>query len=294
MKTQGIIKIEGKELGPIVGIMGICHGNEGVGKIALDFLRNFFKTNELKRGTLYLIEGNQKAFKENTICIDNNLNRIFVEEENMPEDIVYDGYEYARQKELKPILEELDFFLDIHAANKKSPPFSITTESDDLSIKLAKIMPVDFFSYAWDDYIKGTTIQWVEKHGGTGITIECGDTNSENEKEIAIEASKIFLKYLGLYDFMDVKIKDKDKCLTLIRKEPVINKDSFDYVKNFENFDIVKSGELIAEDSEKKYIATNGGNSKTEEFVIVFPTNVDFIRTGAIKEAYLLGEFKLF
>ena len=81
MKTQGIIKIEGKELGPIVGIMGICHGNEGVGKIALDFLRNFFKTNELKRGTLYLIEGNQKAFKENTICIDNNLNRIFVEEE---------------------------------------------------------------------------------------------------------------------------------------------------------------------------------------------------------------------
>ena len=44
--------------------------------------------------------------------------------------------------------------------------------------------------------------------------------------------------------------------------------------------------EEIAFDSKKRYIAPDQDN-----LAIVFPTKIESIRSGAIKEAYLLGEF---
>lgn len=61
---------------------------------------------------------------------------------------------------------------------------------------------------------------------------------------------------------------------------------SFEYVRSYVNFEQIASGEEIAHDSRKRYLAP-----EQDGLAIVFPTKIESIRSGAIKEAYLLGEF---
>jgi succinylglutamate desuccinylase len=283
---NGVEYLKGKSDGPTVGIMGICHGNEAVGLKALQYLKNHFQAHQLEKGELFLIQGNPKAYQQQQLCIDYNLNRLFLAEEYIPAQVSRNSYEYRRAAVLKPILKDLDFFLDLHATNKKSPPFSSVSPNVSTSpaIELASLLPVEFYSYGWAGKLHGSARDWVFKSGGISVTIECGHTDYPEGEEIAIEASKRFLQYLGLYHFGCELVKIR-RHLIVSHLEIVQNQQTFRYLKNYQNFQPLQAGEIIAQDASKIYQAQH------ENQVIVFPTSEEHIRTGAIKEAYLLGEF---
>jgi len=285
-RTEGIQVFQARKPGPRVGIMAICHGNEGVGLKALEYLNGYFQTNSLAKGSLFLIQGNPRAYEQKKLCVDHNLNRLFLETKDIPSCIDRQSYEYQRSLVLKPILKNLDFFLDLHATNKPSPVFSLSRDPHDgPSTKLGSILPVDFYSYGWKEKITGTTIDWVIKYDGVGVTIECGDTKSYQEGErVAILASQRFLQYTGLQDF-GCSLQAVKRYLVVTHLEMVQHKESFCYLNDYKNFQPLKMGEVIAKDACKTY-RVEGHNQ-----VIIFPTNQDYIRSGAIKEAYLLGEF---
>ena len=72
-----------------------------------------------------------------------------------------------------PLLASLDYLLDIHSTGNPGPVFSILKTDDPIHREYSSILPVEFYSIGWDDIIIGTTCDWVDAHGGVGITIEC-------------------------------------------------------------------------------------------------------------------------
>jgi succinylglutamate desuccinylase len=275
--------IQGKKPGYKVGVIGAIHGDESVGIAALDFLKEFFEAHDLNAGELYLITGNPKALNKNIICIDDNLNRMF--NTNDVIDCTNSmSYEYKRSRELMPLLASFDYMLDIHSTNQPGPVFSIIKKEDMLHKKIASLLPVDFYTYNWNDHITNTTCDWVNKNGGVAITIECGDHTHEYGSQAAIKASKIFLQSIQMHNF-DLDIHPIKKSIKIIGSEYVQDKDSFAYCNRYNNFQNILPGEQIAQDNIKKYITPYEKDLK-----IIFPTKIESIKSGSIKEAYLLGK----
>lgn len=265
--------------------MAVTHGDEPAWLSAHEFLRNFFDRNSLSSWELYLIEWNPEAAKEWKICLEANLNRLFRDDEHLTKK-QRNSKEYKRSRELMPILASLDFFLDIHSTNNPWPVFSILKKIDDEHRHFASILPVEFYSLWWGDSIVWTTCDWVDINHGVWITIECGEHTNPQWGLVAIEAAKIFLQETGIYNFWTPYI-NQERCLEVLGKENVIDKESFCYKKQYINFEPLQSQEIIAEDKQRQYLAPFGKKN-----VIIFPTNIESIRSGAIQEAFLLGTFR--
>lgn len=125
----GVIRIEGEEAGPEVGIMACTHGNEPAGLAAFGWLWQQRKA--LKRGRVHLILNNIQAagryfteaedlsFTAHYRFVDRDMNRLKPGWEQ-------DGsYESERVKALQPLLQRLDYVLDLHSTSSPSEPMLI-------------------------------------------------------------------------------------------------------------------------------------------------------------------------
>ena len=286
MNIEGIKVFKGNGPGPKVGIMAITHGDEPCGLDAHLWIEEYLEKNSLEKGTLYLIKGNIEGYNKNLICIDDNLNRIFTKDIVSELSKKPDSYELNRALKLMPILKKLDYFLDIHSTNKESTPFSLLFNKDKQMEDIAMLMPVDFYSFGWGKFIKGTTTNFVVEYGGNAIAIECGSHLNPRAGEYAIQASKVFLHTLGLIKVTHPKWVKNNNYMEVISQEKVSDRKTFKYLKEYINFQPIGQNEVIAEDNNKKYIAPNKKNLH-----IIFPTKLESIKSGAIKEAYLIGKF---
>lgn len=286
MLKNRVEKIIGLVKGPIIGIMAITHGDETAGLEAHAYLRNYFKHNKLEKGEIWLMTGNDKANKLSQRCIKHDLNRLFLADNNpFLNNIDKQSYDFKLSRELMPYLEQLDYFFDIHSTTRPSVAFSLCLGSSKPETDLAKGFPVTFYASSFEGYIHGTTIEWVKKHGGVGVAVECGFQDDPQTKEIAISCVKSFLGHLGIKDFARYKMSTQ-KSLTIVGSRTIIDKDTFDYLKEYKNFDPIKAGELIAKDNKVEYRAPD-----IENLSLIFPVSIKSVRNGSNTEAYFLGQF---
>ena len=281
---DGILVIKSEKVGPRVGVMAVTHGDEPAWIAAHKYLASYFEENKLASWEVLLILWNPSAYQKKTICIEENLNRLFTEDSFLS-DHQKNSFEYTRSRQLMPIIGQLDYLLDIHSTNNPGPVFSIVKSNHQKCWDLASILPVEFVSSGWNPYISWTTCDWIEKSGWVGITIECGDHNNPLGAKIAIQSTKKFLQAIGCYNFRE-EISICKKHFKVLSREAICDASTFQYSRTYINFEKIKPMEEIAFDSKKRYIAPDQDN-----LAIVFPTKIESIRSGAIKEAYLLGEF---
>lgn len=121
----------GEQPGPSLLIIGGTHGNEILGVLVADMLRESLenKTLVLKAGTVRLLLGNPRAIEadERTAPGGSDLNRIFLPE--VLEGREERGWEGRRARRVAKDIRASDIVIDLHSTNKPSPAFVCAAET---------------------------------------------------------------------------------------------------------------------------------------------------------------------
>ena len=121
-----ILTLDSRFSGPHVLVTAVVHGNEPCGAIAIDwYLKNNFRPKEGKLTFGFMnIEAYLAFDPENpnrTRWVDEDFNRLWapgvLEEKNGSK-----TYEFFRANEVKDIISDADFLLDIHSMQKPCVP----------------------------------------------------------------------------------------------------------------------------------------------------------------------------
>lgn len=268
MITSKIIEINSDKPGPTLGIIAGVHGNETAGVFALQQL---LPTLSVAKGRLLVAFANPEAIEQNVRMVNKNLNRCFIESNNgdTPEDI--------RARELMEMFDRCDALLDIHMFyDDDGAPFVIC---EDNAIDLASKFDVDIISTNWTKVEPGGSDGYMYLKGKIGICIECGPISKA--KDYTVFAKKSIFQFLKYFDMTSESVSFSSKKKRVIKASRVVCKksDNFALSEGLRNFDKLQSGQILAVENNKKYIA---GASEC----IIFPHYN--ARVG--EEAYILGK----
>lgn len=265
---ETIIKKESEILGKSLAVFCGVHGNERAGILAVQKAIDEIK---IKQGKVYFVFANPLAIEKNVREIDINLNRCFDRKNNL------NTYEHNRANELMNILDNCDALLDLHSSNNpNTTPFIIT----DNGLDFVKNLNLEIIVTGFDKVEPGATDGYMFNNNKMGVCLECGYAE-EGKKNLNVAYDSI-IQFLQYYDVID-KLHDinhvKQRILNVDEVQFVTDK-SFDLIRNFDDFETIPAGTLIAKDNFKEY--------KTDkERVILFGLKGSTIGT----EAYILGNW---
>lgn len=252
--------IEGKKNGPCVVIMGAVHGNERLGEALITRLLHDIKPENL-HGELILIIGNPDAYADHKRFIDSDLNRLFGPQietlmKKPPHPL---NREEKRAVEIAPFLQEADYLLDIHSTIKPSVPF-VYCENTKAHLDLAYLFETEYLvspaSHCRIPDLTSCSDNYVDQHGGIGITYEAGWHRGPTIFPEVIAKTYQFLYAAGSLE----PISNSKKSKKLPKKVAISDyfiphSTDFHFKKDFSNFDCVEKNEVIAEDKGKFYKA---------------------------------------
>lgn len=170
---KSLVKVPGdKKLA--LTVSGIVHGNETVGLAVLNEFIHLLLTGTIDcRIPMGLFLGNVPAARANTRFVERDLNRCFGRESIPPKTA-----EEKRALALSPLLKESMWYFDMHQTNRPAEePFFIFPYAKDnfffaqnLSSHTAIVTHINS-NFSSEGLC---TDEYVNRHGGIGITLECG------------------------------------------------------------------------------------------------------------------------
>ena len=192
--------------GPHVMVNAVTHGNELCGAIAVD--RLFKMKLQPVRGKLTLAFANVAAFHSfdpalphASRYIDEDFNRVWTK-------ATLDGprqsVELTRARAMRPIIEQVDFLLDIHSMHDPHGPVMISGPLDK-GLALSKQTGVPEFIVADAGHANGTRMR---DYGGFGdpasnkaaLLVECGQHWERASEHLAWQTIWRFLRALDVVD----------------------------------------------------------------------------------------------
>ena len=276
--VEYITTIDSGKAGPHVMVNAVTHGNELCGAIALDRL---FKMNvRPTRGKLSLSFANVAAFHSFNPAlphasrfIDEDFNRVW---SSATLDGSRQSAELTRAREMRPIIDEVDFLLDIHSMHDPHGPVMISG-SLDKGIALSKQTGVPEFIVADAGHANGTRMR---DYGGFGdpaspkaaLLVECGQHWERASEDLAWQTVWRFLRAL---DVVDAALAESQIERTLLPQQKVVrvteaviaNGSDFKFATGLRGLSIVpKRGDLIAHDDGRPVLAPY------DDCVLIMPT----------------------
>lgn len=283
--------------GPHVMINAVTHGNEICGAIAVD--RLFRMGVRPARGKLSLSFANVEAFHRfdpaqphASRFVDEDFNRVWTP-------ATLEGprrsVELARARAMRPVIDQVDFLLDIHSMHDPHGPVMISGPLDK-GIALAKRVGVPEFIVADAGHANGTRMR---DYGGFGdpaspknaLLVECGQHWERASEHLAWQTCWRFLSVLEVVD-RDLAAAEIDRqsppAQKLVRITDALIASSLDYrfVDGLRGLSVVpRAGDLIATDAGKPVRAPY------DNCVLVMPTLVHVkpgltaVRIGRLDEA---------
>ena len=243
---QGVVSIDSTVAGPRVVMFGGIHGDEVSGVHAIEklFFDLYGGKRRLLRGTLTLARGNESALSVERRYIKHNLNRMF--RDDYGPEIDKTSYEYARAQELKPLLENCDYFLDLHSAPTAQEPFLVVEAG-----------PADFYAQlgiqrlmtGWSKFSGGTTggdaENYANSHGAKAATLESGCHFEKSSIDVADKAALSFLSILEMIEPGERPTPVPSERYDVYK---VVTKDfeDFRYAGDVKNFQFFKKNEAFA------------------------------------------------
>jgi len=235
----GVIRITTDGAGPRVVMFSGVHGDElsgihAVEKLFFDFLTG---ARTLLKGSLTLARGNARAIAAERRYVTYNLNRMYKDEYGP--DIDRNEYEYKRAQELKSILRDCDYFLDLHSAPIAQEPFLIAEQH---AIDFFARLGLPYIIMGWNRFSGGTTggdgENYANAHGAKAATLESGSHFEKRSNDVAYRTVITMLSLLGMIEpVADEKRADAE----IIDMYAVVTKEADDFryageVRNFQRF----------------------------------------------------------
>ena len=167
-----------------------------------------------------------------------------------------------------------DAVLDIHSGrNHGLNPFIICEER---SFPIARCLGPDLICAGFAEYEPGGTDGYMYRANNVGICIECGQHEESSSEHVAYQAIMNFLGKAGHCQSVAFEKEVKVIRLFQLYKNDF---DSFNFVKNFKEFEKLKKGQLIGFDGKVEVFAP-------KDCQIIFPVP----RSSVGQECFLLAE----
>ena len=276
--VEYVTTIDSGKAGPHVMVNAVTHGNELCGAIAVDRL---FKMNvRPTRGKLTLSFANVAAFHSFNPAlphasrfVDEDFNRVW---SSHTLDGARQSAELTRARAMRPIIDQLDFLLDIHSMHDPHGPVMISGPLDK-GIALSKQTGVPEFIVADAGHANGTRMRDYGGFGDsashkTALLVECGQHWERASEELAWQTVWRFLRALDVVDaaLAESQIGNAavpDQKVVRVTEAVIANGSDFKFAAGLRGLSIVpKRGDLIAHDDGKPVLAPY------DDCVLIMPT----------------------
>ncbi len=286
IQNRIVTKYIGTKPGPLLIVFGGMHGNEPAGIKAIEMMSKMLEVEPITNpdfeyaGSFLGLIGNLKAHQENKRYVNADLNRSFTKE-NIK--IVKASKESELKDELLEIKQILNvvhqtideikpskvIVLDLHTTSSFGGIFSIVTDNEE-SLKIAVELHAPVIKGMLKG-IKGTTLHYfTEENFGlpmVPVTFESGQHNEEMSVNRAIAAITNCMRTIGSVlpnhvenqhdNLLKEHSKDLPKVSILISKHHIAEGDNFRMLPNYQNFQKIKKGEVVAEDIHGNIVAAD-------------------------------------
>lgn len=245
------------------------HGNEPAGVHALERVARVLGENRDKfRGQFVGLTGNVGALHAGLRFQAKDLNRMWMDEQ--VDSLRKSGsgeIRYAEAQEQYEILTELEslmehsnekiFVLDLHTTSVKAAPFAVVTE-DFLSRSFAASLPIPII-IGLTRHLDGTLMEYVSEVGHIPITVEGGQHDSAEAPKwleaavwLAMDSADMlsddFSSRLSIASRTLEEVAVGPRELEVRYRHGIAEDDEFRMEPGFENFQTVKTNQLLARD----------------------------------------------
>lgn len=257
------------------------HGNEPAGHVALQrVLQRLEDKKPVLKGRFYAISGNVAALKAGMRFIDEDLNRVW-KEDNKPllQASQLNGEHTQEEREMYALYQTLEwisrqhrqeqFVLDLHTTSAASPPFFIMGDTI-RNRHFAELIPVPIV-LGIEEQIEGTLSSFLNEKGYVAINFEAGQ--HEDPAAIDHHESAIWLALISCGCLREDQVPDFqyhfDQLAKATKGIPPIFESRFRYAiqewetfrmqPDYSNFQPVKKGEHLANSDDRKLVAPETG-----------------------------------
>ncbi len=285
--VRGVRVLRSGVPGPVVGLMGMLHGNEPAGTGLWRFAKELGRP---ARGEVHVILGHPDAVAARpggVRYIQDDLNRMFLDDaELIAAGVDLAGPDYRRKVELMEAVAPLDVLVDIHTTSQPSAPFAIGYTANPEARRLSQALPAILVD-GLHQFIRGTACQWLLDRGKAAITVEVGSHLEPTGPDRAFRVAHRILDELdmlpqGRFPEMASKVTPGRR-IVVGHHVPTVGRE-FRYARHFENFDRLEPGEIIGEDENQIYRTPTIDNP-----VIFMPAAEATLRDGSNTDAFFFG-----
>ncbi|GAB3467644.1 M14 family metallopeptidase [Massilia terrae] len=197
--------------GPHVMINALTHGNEVSGAIAVKDLLDLGVCP--RKGKLTLSFANVDAYHrfdpakpDASRFLDHDFNRLW--SESVLDDASRDGSELRRARQMRPLVDTVDYLLDLHSMHERCAPLAVCGPLDK-SIALARSMGTPEWIISDDGHPEGKRLRDYAGFGDPAspkcaLVVECGQHWEAGAANVARDAVSRFLELTGIVAVADV------------------------------------------------------------------------------------------
>jgi succinylglutamate desuccinylase len=244
-KIASALHITANARGPRVVLFGGVHGDELSGVHAIDklFFDLFAGTRTLRQGSLTLVRGNEQALAAERRYLKHNLNRLF-RDDYSPE-IDRTSYEFNRAQELKSVLHDCDYFLDLHSAPIAQEPFMVAEQG---AVGFYSKLGIPRIMTGWSKFssgaIGGDAENYANAHGAKSATLESGSHFDKRSNDVAYRS---IVSLLSLLEMIAGTEQPAARPLEIVDVYAVVTKeaDDFRYAGKVDNFQFIEKGKAF-------------------------------------------------
>lgn len=268
----------GDPTGPTLVVFGSIHGNEPSGSVCLRKLVPSIRALETRLlGRVFFIAGNTRALRDKVRFIDSDLNRHWTKA-NLAKSAAENpnpAAEDAELFELNSIIghilntaENEVYALDLHSTSADGLPFA--TVGDTLRNRhFAQMFPVRIL-LGIEEQLEGTLLEYLNNQGVVTMGFEGGQHDSaktiENHEALvwlaivnAGIAAPDDVPDLGMHR-QYLRIASAGRQILEVRhREAIAANDDFLMNAGFKNFDVIKRGQILAENRHGRIAAVESG-----------------------------------
>lgn len=258
-----VTTLDSGKSGPHVMVTALVHGNEICGAIVLD---------ELMRGGIRPLHGrltlafcNIAAFErfdvanpETSRWVDEDLNRMWTA---AVLDGERDSTELRRARALRPLVDSVDFLLDIHSMQHPSAPLLLTgslAKGRDLAAAVAyPALAVSDAGHAAGRRMRDYAGFGDAASPKNALLVECGQHWARRTVDVARETTLRFLAHFGIIDSRDGPFRFAETPLPQqiveVTHPVTIESELFRFAQTFTGLQVIeKAGTLVGWDGERE------------------------------------------
>ncbi len=257
-----ITTLDSGRAGPHVMIAAVVHGNEPCGAVALDFLFRHDVRPRMGRLTLAFMNvaaygGVDPANPNAARHVDEDFNRLWMVDVL---DGARDSNELRRARAVRPIVDQVDFLLDIHSMQTTAQPLMLAgTLAKGRALAQALCMPRLVIADA--GHAAGRRLRDYAGFGDgasrkNALLVECGQHWARGAGEVAIEVALRFLRHLGIigHDFAGKHVPvhaPPKQAFIEVTEAVTIRSDKFRFAQEYRGLEVIgRAGTILGHDGD--------------------------------------------